>query len=215
MLEQTATAYTGAQASTEVFLIVLISMILGWCIRWAYERFMYEDVYYEDHIHDVVHEGNRTITHDEDVKVRIDEDVVAPAPKVEQAPARVEEPTPQPAYVPPVVPARPVVAQAQQAQVVMMPYKQDDLKIIEGVGPKIEQLLQEGGIDTWLKLAESDPEDIKTLLRAAGDRYRIHDPTTWPEQAQLAVDHQWDELEEYQDALSGGKDLTRIYKNKA
>ena len=102
-----------------------------------------------------------------------------------------------------------------QSPVAMMPYKQDDLKMVEGIGPKIAQLLQDGGIRTWKDLANTSPEDITTILRAAGERYRIHDPTTWPEQAQLAVEHKWDELEEYQNALSGGKDLTRIYKNTA
>lgn len=98
------------------------------------------------------------------------------------------------------VPA-PVVAPA----VAVMPYKQDDLKIIEGIGPKIEQLLQDNGIDGWQTLADTPVEDIKAILRGAGERYRIHDPSTWPEQSQMAANHQWDELEEFQDFLSGGK----------
>lgn len=101
------------------------------------------------------------------------------------------------------------------AHPVVMPYMQDDLKIIEGVGPKIEQLLHEGGITTWQELADTPAEHISELLRNAGERYRIHDPTTWPEQGMLAAEHRWAELEEFQDSLSGGKDLTRIYGNKS
>lgn len=105
---------------------------------------------------------------------------------------------------------QPVVNSVSKAQ--PMAFKQDDLKIIEGIGPKIESLLQEGGIDTWHTLSQKTADDIKVILRAAGERYRIHDPSTWPEQAQLAFEGKWDELQEFQDALSGGKDLTKIYK---
>ena len=97
----------------------------------------------------------------------------------------------------------------------VMPYLQDDLKIIEGIGPKIEQLLHNGGIETWQTLAQTQAEEIKNLLRSAGERYRIHDPSTWPEQAMLAHEHRWEELKEFQGHLSGGKDLTRIYGKKA
>lgn len=212
MFEQVTTTYTGADATGEILLIVLVSIILGWIARWVYDILTYDHVYYEDHIHDVVHDHGRTITHDEDIKVRMDEEEEqATDHKVQDTHAQVPEKIESVAAPAPESAPAPVV----ESRVVAMPYKQDDLKIIEGVGPKIEQLLQEGGLDTWEKLAAADPQDIKTLLRAAGDRYRIHDPTTWPEQAQLAVDHEWDELEEYQDALSGGKDLTRIYKNQA
>ncbi|MBP6185452.1 MAG: 50S ribosomal protein L27 [Saprospiraceae bacterium] len=83
--------------------------------------------------------------------------------------------------------------------------KLDDLKIIEGVGPKIEQLLKDGGIDTWAALAAADVERIKEILNEAGSRYQMHDPTTWPAQAQMAADGNWDELASYQDNLKGGR----------
>ena len=84
--------------------------------------------------------------------------------------------------------------------------KLDDLKIVEGVGPKIETLLKEGGISTWAELAAASEERLKEILDAAGPRYQIHDPSTWPAQAKFAVDGQWDELKEYQDMLTGGRD---------
>lgn len=83
--------------------------------------------------------------------------------------------------------------------------KQDDLKIIEGVGPKIESLLKEGGLDTWQKVADANPEQIKEILEAAGSRYRMHDPTTWPAQAKFAAEGKFDELKAWQDELDGGK----------
>ncbi len=83
--------------------------------------------------------------------------------------------------------------------------KPDDLKIVEGIGPKIEELFHKAGIMTWAELANSSPDKLKEILRAAGSRFQMHDPTTWPEQAKLAAEGKWDELKEYQDFLQGGK----------
>lgn len=84
--------------------------------------------------------------------------------------------------------------------------KLDDLKIIEGVGPKIETLLKEGGINTWAELAAAEVDRLKEILDAAGPRYQIHDPSTWPAQAKFAAEGKWDELKEYQEMLIGGRD---------
>lgn len=83
--------------------------------------------------------------------------------------------------------------------------KKDDLKKIEGIGPKIEGLLNVAGIHTFVKLSETAPEAIKEILEAAGSRYNIHDPGTWPNQARLAAEGKWDELKALQDELNGGK----------
>ncbi len=84
--------------------------------------------------------------------------------------------------------------------------KLDDLKIVEGIGPKIETLLKEGGISTWAELAEASEDRLKEILEAAGPRYQIHDPSTWPAQSKFAADGKWDELKEYQEMLIGGRD---------
>jgi large subunit ribosomal protein L27 len=83
--------------------------------------------------------------------------------------------------------------------------KLDDLKVIEGIGPKIETLLKEGGINTWAELAEAPVERLKEILGAAGPRYQIHDPSTWPAQAKMAAEGKWEELKAYQDELTGGR----------
>lgn len=82
----------------------------------------------------------------------------------------------------------------------------DDLKKIEGIGPKIESLLNEAGIFTFAMLAGSDVEKLKEILEAAGSRYRIHDPSTWTKQASLAAEGNWDNLKKLQDELKGGKE---------
>lgn len=85
-------------------------------------------------------------------------------------------------------------------------FKQDDLKIIEGVGPKIEGILHDMGIKTWQAMADADVDDVKAKLNDAGSQFRIHNPGTWGRQAQLAVDGKWEELEKLQDDLDGGKE---------
>jgi large subunit ribosomal protein L27 len=83
---------------------------------------------------------------------------------------------------------------------------QDDLKLVEGVGPKIEGLLNDAGIHTWADLANADLDKLQAILDEAGSRYRMHDPATWAKQAALAADGSWEELEEYQAHLQGGKE---------
>jgi large subunit ribosomal protein L27 len=83
----------------------------------------------------------------------------------------------------------------------------DDLKLIEGVGPKIEGLLHDAGIRSWADLAGADVAQLQAILDAAGSSFKMHDPATWAKQAQLAVDGEWEALEAYQDALKGGKEV--------
>lgn len=84
-------------------------------------------------------------------------------------------------------------------------HAQDDLKVIEGIGPKISELLHDAGITTWSKLADATPSKLSEVLQNAGERFRLHDPSTWPEQSALARDGKWDELEKLQTSLQGGK----------
>lgn len=81
----------------------------------------------------------------------------------------------------------------------------DDLKLIEGIGPKIAGILQAAGIRSFAQLAAMTPAAIQPLLDAAGPNYRIADPLTWPEQAGLAATGRWDELQVLQDTLIGGR----------
>ncbi|MCB0665783.1 MAG: 50S ribosomal protein L27 [Saprospiraceae bacterium] len=82
--------------------------------------------------------------------------------------------------------------------------KEADLKIIEGIGPKLESILKEAGITDLKVMSESDPEKLREILESAGNRYKMFNPDTWPKQAGLAAEGKWDELKEYQDRLDGG-----------
>ena len=75
----------------------------------------------------------------------------------------------------------------------------DDLTVVIGIGPKIARLLMDHGITTWKALSETSPATItEILLHDGGERYRIHNPETWPRQALLLHEGRWDELKEFQ-----------------
>lgn len=82
----------------------------------------------------------------------------------------------------------------------------DDLKVVEGIGPKIEQLFHEGGIKTWYQLSKAEVSKCQEILNGGGKRYEIHNPSTWPKQAGLAYEGKWEELNTLQDRLDGGVD---------
>lgn len=83
--------------------------------------------------------------------------------------------------------------------------KGDDLRKIEGIGPKTAEHLNNAGITSFAALAEASVERIREVLEAAGPRYKSIDPTSWPVQARMAADGQWDELKKWQEDNGGSK----------
>lgn len=81
----------------------------------------------------------------------------------------------------------------------------DNLTKIEGIGPKIAGLLQADGIVTFKDLSKASQKRLKGILEAAGSRYKMHNPSTWPAQAKLAAKGDWEKLGTLQAELSGGK----------
>jgi predicted flap endonuclease-1-like 5' DNA nuclease len=77
----------------------------------------------------------------------------------------------------------------------------DNLQLIEGIGPQIEQILRERGIQRFQDIAKSDPQDLRTILEETNPELLVHDPETWPAQARLAANQQWDVLKDYQEQL--------------
>lgn len=84
-------------------------------------------------------------------------------------------------------------------------WKRDDLKKIEWIGPKIEQLLFDYWITTFETLAQTDPTHIKKILVQWWDNFKNHEPNTWPMQAQLAHSWKWEVLDTLQEELKWGK----------
>lgn len=78
----------------------------------------------------------------------------------------------------------------------------DDLTIVEGIGPKIAETLAAAGITTFAQLSETSAESIAEII---ADVKGNHTPETWPAQAKMAAEGQWDELKKWQDEMDGGK----------
>lgn len=83
--------------------------------------------------------------------------------------------------------------------------KENDLTVIEGIGPKIRELFHNFDITTWTSLADTSVEKCQEVLSSGGKRFEIHRPDTWPMQAGLAVEGKWDELKKWQDEHDYGK----------
>lgn len=83
--------------------------------------------------------------------------------------------------------------------------KKDDLTKIEGIGPKIAQILNKEGINSFKGLSKSKISKLKAILDNAGPKFQMHDPSTWAEQAALAADGKWKRLKTLQDNLDGGR----------
>ncbi|AWV99122.1 DivIVA domain-containing protein [Arcticibacterium luteifluviistationis] len=98
----------------------------------------------------------------------------------------LEKPTPQP-----------VVEEVVQ--------QEDDLTVIEGIGPKIAKVLNANNIISYRDLATKPSYQIKEILGYAGSSFAMHDPSTWADQAMLADSGKWDELEILKEELIGGK----------
>ncbi|WP_334056119.1 50S ribosomal protein L21 [Polaribacter sp. P097] len=82
--------------------------------------------------------------------------------------------------------------------------KADDLKKIEGAGPKAAEALVNAGLDTFAKVAKTDAAKLSEILSEASSRLSHIVTDTWPKQAGLAAEGKWDELKELQDRLDGG-----------
>ena len=81
--------------------------------------------------------------------------------------------------------------------------QEDDLTKIEGIGPKVSQVLQEAGITTFAVLSQAEVEELKKPLHAAG--LQMMNPEGWIEQAKLAAKGDWERLRKLQDELKGGR----------
>lgn len=80
----------------------------------------------------------------------------------------------------------------------------DDLTVIEGIGPKINELFKNNGLKTFDQVAGAKVSEMRAILDKGGARFRIANPSTWAKQAKLAATNKWTALKKLQDDLSGG-----------
>ena len=85
-----------------------------------------------------------------------------------------------------------------------MPEKSaDDLKVLEGIGPKVANILNDAGINSFTDLANADAAEVDKVLDANG--LQMMDSEGWIEQAKLAAAGDMEGLAKLQDELKGGR----------
>ncbi|MDQ5898249.1 MAG: hypothetical protein RLZZ592_123 [Pseudomonadota bacterium] len=83
------------------------------------------------------------------------------------------------------VPVAAPVEVLAEAPVELPVRRRDDLTRLEGIGPRIAGLLTEAGFDHFAALAAAPVDRLEAILAAAGSRFRLAQPATWPQQAAL------------------------------
>lgn len=140
-----------------------------------------------------------TIAVKEEIK-KVETKVIAQAPIIETkkaAPVKKEAKVTKKVEVKTVTPAK----KAAKPEVVTP----DDLKVIEGIGPALEKLLNTKGIFTYAQMAAEKTANLEKILDEAGPRFRVHVPETWPEQARLLKEGKMAEFKVLTEKLKGGR----------
>ncbi|MBE0689060.1 MAG: 50S ribosomal protein L27 [Anaerolineae bacterium] len=122
--------------------------------------------------------------------------------KAEAVKAEVEAPVEVPAPAAEEKPAEAPKARAKKATA----SDKDDLKRIEGVGPKVEKTLNAAGITTFAQVAAMSADDVYRIVKVEGKVNIVGDAATWPKQAKLLAAGDEEGLKAYQDRLVGGRE---------
>ncbi|MFI5916334.1 helix-hairpin-helix domain-containing protein [Dactylosporangium sp. NPDC051541] len=127
-----------------------------------------------------------------------------PEPDVEDPEPVVEEPFA--AEPEPVVAEAPVVVPAQAVAVENV--EPDNLRRIEGIGPKMSAALIAGGIRTYRQLADADVDTLRSMIEAAGLRF-APSIVTWARQARHLADGDEEGFADLTRRLVAGRDTGR------
>ena len=81
----------------------------------------------------------------------------------------------------------------------------DRLQALVGIDDRTVELLNQAGIRTFERLAETSMGELTRLMEAAGPRYALANPLSWAEQAGLFLAEDWVALDNLQAELKGEK----------
>jgi predicted flap endonuclease-1-like 5' DNA nuclease len=83
---------------------------------------------------------------------------------------------------------------------------QDNLSVLDGIGPKVSALLRFAGITSFSRLASTGIDRINEVLEKENPNLlRLTDPSTWPEQARMAAEGDWEALSALQNELKNAR----------
>ena len=169
-------------------------LLLGWLLYWLWSRQQQEET---ETIAEIELDA-RAVDTELGAVPGMEEEALPPPEKEELLPEPEEEDLVPEAGEPEPGAVRAVVAAAD----IGSPGPPDDLRVIEGIGPRIAGVLNAAGIRTFHDLATTDAERIDAILAAEDPRLaRLATPDTWPEQAALAAAGDWEALAELTDTL--------------
>jgi predicted flap endonuclease-1-like 5' DNA nuclease len=96
-----------------------------------------------------------------------------------------------------VAPIAPIASRVQNT-------RKDDFQVVEGIGPVINGYLHDAGVNTYQDLANSTEEKLIGILKASNVDFLIYNPKTWAQQANLAAQGKFVELEKLKEELYKG-----------
>ncbi len=176
-LFSTAESYGKSDAILEILIMLLVAFILGYLFRYLLTKKSISDEYKEKylkikHDYELLEQKFKTFS-TENEKLRKELEFCRSGKQTFTSVTKTSTSAPKP----------------------------DDLKKVKGIGPKIERLLNERGIYTFIQLAETEISILEDVLDKAGPNFQFHNPATWPRQAKLAAEGKWDELKNWQENL--------------
>ncbi len=194
---------------------LLAGLFLGWLASWLFSKwFGRTDVTHIGSSHGGSGSGGASALASTGAAAAIPRATVAatPAPTPTPTVAPTKAPTPAPTAAPTAAPTpapthAPVLDFAAAAALGFTLKKRDgfdDLEIIEGIGPKICELMHNNGVKTFVQLARLSVPEINAVLEKGGDRFRLANPESWAKQSALCANNRWAELKTLQDALTAG-----------
>jgi predicted flap endonuclease-1-like 5' DNA nuclease len=81
----------------------------------------------------------------------------------------------------------------------------DDLLLIEGIGPKVNQVLNQAGITKWSQIRDTDEATLQSILDKGGVSYS-HSVPTWSKQATFLCDGDQPGFYAYIEYLDNGRE---------
>ena len=174
---------------------LVIGIVIGWLIRsvtarrqLAKARSQHPDTVELERLRGRIANLEPVVAERDQLRAELDAGRAAPAPP----PAETH--LPEVAVAPDIAAASAVLGR---------PVVADDLTLIPGIGPNVEQLCHGIGIRTWYDLATTEASLLRTMLVDAGPRFSTHDPSLWPELARLLSEGEW---QEFKDMSQAGAD---------
>lgn len=106
-----------------------------------------------------------------------------------------------------------VIAEAESVTREAAKQEPQDLKRIEGIGPKIDAALKAQGYPTYASVAAATEDELRAAIKAEGVRF-APSASSWARQAQFLAEGDEDGLKEFQDYLVGGQDRSVKFNEK-